>query len=410
MKILGNDLAFTVEEEGRGDGADTVLLAEFALPTQTVEILRPRDIVLFEKLQQIRLFLVQADADNIEAFAVIPVICGNNVGKFRHARRMAIGAIAAASLLAAGNLWAQAAAWPSRSVKFIVPAPAGTAPDIAARLVGERLARIWNQPVVVENRPGAGGIVGFAALKNAEKDDHQFAFVPASSLTLSPYMFKSAAVDIVKDLAPVAFIGDSPMMLAVNANSPFNSFKDLMAEARRAPDTLVIASPILNSLPHLTTIMLEKESGTKLRPVPYPGSSQSNAAVLANEAQIVIDGLPALDGLVKGGRLKALATFSEKRLPSQPNLPAVAETHPGFVVNGWFGVVAMNGKRMPLVILIEKLNSDASTKDENNYIQSIVDYWEKESRRIKMLQEVASKYILRRKELVSNDSVIESKR
>ncbi len=270
-------------------------------------------------------------------------------------RRLALATVAAASLLASGALWAQAAAWPTRAVKFIVPAPAGTAPDIAARIVGERLARIWNQPVVVENKPGAGGIVGFAALKNAEKDDHQFGFVPASALTLSPYMFKSSAVDIVKDLTPVAFIGESPMILAVNASSPFNSFKDLVAEARRAPDTLVVASPVLNSLPHLTSVMLEKESATKLRPVPYPGSSQSNAAVLANEAQIVVDGLPALDALVKGGRLKALATFSEKRLPSQPGLPTVAESYPGFVVNGWFGVVAMSGMSPAI---IDRVNRD----------------------------------------------------
>jgi tripartite-type tricarboxylate transporter receptor subunit TctC len=273
-------------------------------------------------------------------------------------RRLALCTLTAASLFAAGSLWAQAPAWPTRPVKFIVPAPAGTAPDIAARIVGERLARIWNQAVVIDNRPGAGGIVGFAALKNAERDDHQFAFVPASALTLSPYMFKSTTLDIVKDFAPVAFIGESPMMLAVNANSPINSFKELMVETHRLPDTLVVASPVLNSLPHLTTLMLEKQSATKLRPVTYPGSSQSNAAVLGSEAQIVIDGLPALDALVKGGRLKALATFAEKRLTSQPNLPTVAETYPGFVVNGWFGVVALNSMSPAI---IERVNRDIGT-------------------------------------------------
>jgi tripartite-type tricarboxylate transporter receptor subunit TctC len=269
-------------------------------------------------------------------------------------RRLALGGLALAALLGAGNLWAQSN-WPTRTVRFVVPAPAGTAPDVVARIVGERLSRIWGQGVVVENRPGAGGIIGFAAMKNAEKDDHQFGFVPASALTLSPYMFKSASVDIVKDFVPVAFIGDSPMIMAVNANSPFNSFKDLLAEARRAPDTLVAASPVLYSLPHLATIMLEKESATKLRPVPYPGSSQANTAVLGNEAQLVIDGLPALDGLIKGGRLKALATFSEQRLPTQPNWPAVTESYPGFTAIGWFGVVAMNGMSPAI---IERVNRD----------------------------------------------------
>lgn len=274
-------------------------------------------------------------------------------------RGFAVGVLAVFGLFTSGVLWAQATSpWPTRAVKFIVPAPAGTAPDIAARIVAERLSRIWSQPVVVDNRPGAGGVVGLSVMKNADKDDHQFAFVPASTLTLSPYMFKSNAVDIVKDLAPVAFIGDSPMMLAVNSNSPINSFKEFIAEARRLPDSLVVASPMLYSVPHLTTLMLEMTSMTKLRPIPYPGSSQANAAVLGNEAQIVIDGLPALDALIKGGRLKPLAIFSEKRLTTHPNLPAVMETYPGFVVNGWFGVVALKDFSPAL---IERVNRDINS-------------------------------------------------
>ena len=273
---------------------------------------------------------------------------------FTALRRFAIAGVALAGLLGAGNLWAQAV-WPTKTVRFIVPAPAGTAPDVVARILGERLSRMWGQAVVVENKPGAGGIVGFSALKNNEKDDHQFAFVPASSLTLSPYMFKSKAVDVVKDLAPVAFIGESPMIIAVNVNSPFNSLKDLLAEARKSPDTLVVAAPVLYSLPHLTTLMLQKESGTKLRSIPYPGSAQANTAVLANEAQVVIDGLPALDALIKGGRLKALGTFAEKRMPTQPDWPSVTETFAGFDVIGWFGVVAMNGISPAI---IERVNRD----------------------------------------------------
>lgn len=269
-------------------------------------------------------------------------------------RRVAIAGAALAALLGTGSLWAQST-WPTRAVRIIVPSPPGTAPDVVARIVGERLSRIWGQGVVVENRPGAGGIVGFAALKNNEKDDHQFAFAPASSLTLSPYMFKSKVVDVVKDLVPVAFIGDSPMILAVNANSPFHSLKDLLAEARKSPDSLVVATPVLYSLPHLATLMLQKESGTKLRPVPYPGSTQANSAVLANEAQVVIDGLPALDALIKGGRLRALATFADTRMPTLPSLPAVTETFPGFDVTGWFGVVAMNGTS---AAIIERVNRD----------------------------------------------------
>lgn len=271
-------------------------------------------------------------------------------------RRIALGALVAAALLGAGSAWSQAS-WPTRTVRFVVPSPPGTAPDIVARIVGERLAQKWGQAVVIENRPGAGGIVGFSALKNNEKDDHQFGFAPASALMLSPFLFKSAAVDIVRDFTPVAFIGDSPMIVAVNASSPFNSLKDLLAEARKAPDSVVVASPVLYSLPYLAIFMLQKESGTKLRPVPYPGSAQANTAVMANEAQVVIDGLPAMDALVKGGKLKALATFSDKRMPNQPNLPTVNETFAGFDVVGWFGIVASTGTREAI---IERVNHDVN--------------------------------------------------
>ena len=279
-------------------------------------------------------------------------------------RRLAALGLAVAAALATVSHVAQAqaptdsAVWPTKPVRLVVPALPGTAPDVVARIVGERLSRLWGQPVVIENRPGAGGMIAFAAMKSAKVDDHLFAFVPASAVALSPYMFKSANVDILRDLVPVAFIGESPMVLAVRADSPYNSVADLLAQARKQPDTLVAASPVQFSVPHLTTDLLSRASGTSLRAITYAGSSEAASAVIGGDAQLVIDGLPALDGLVKGKRLKLLATFGASRLAKQPGLPAVAETYPEMVVNGWFGMLALNGTSART---IERVNRDVAT-------------------------------------------------
>lgn len=272
-------------------------------------------------------------------------------------RQLVAGCVLAAAATAAGSASAQSPAWPTKPVRLVVPSPAGTAPDIMARIVGDKLSRMWDQPVIVENRPGAGGIVAFSNMKSNEKDEHAFTFVPASSVAMSPYMYKSTQVNIVRDLTPVAFIGESPMILAVKAGSPISSFAELLAAMRKQPDTLVTAVPLQFSLPHLTNELLSKAAGASLRSVPYPGSSQGASAVVGGDVQVVIDGLPPLDGLIQGGRLKALATFSAKRLTSHPDWVAVTETFPGLVVNGWFGLFAMTGMNPAI---IQKVNGDVA--------------------------------------------------
>lgn len=273
-------------------------------------------------------------------------------------RRQLMAACALAALACTtGSASAQTPAWPSKPVRLVVPSPAGTAPDIMARVVGDKLSRMWNQAVIVENKPGAGGIVAFSSMKTNEKDDHMFAFVPASAVAMSPYMFKSTQVDIPRDLTPVAFIGESPMVLAVKAESPIKSFAELLATMKKQPDTLVTAFPVQFSLPHLTNELLSKANGASLRSVPYPGSSQAASAVVGGDAQVVVDGLPPLDGLIQGGRLRGIATFSAKKLPGHPDWAVVADTFPGLVVNGWFGILAMTGMNPAIV---QKVNADVA--------------------------------------------------
>ncbi len=274
-------------------------------------------------------------------------------------RRTAL-AVCAAALLANGVAQAQTAApagWPTKPVRLWVPSPAGTAPDIVARVMGDKLSKLWGQPVIVENRPGAGGNIGLGAIKSGTQDDHTFAFVPASVLTLTPYMFKSTQVDVVRDFVPVALVAEGPMMMAVNATSAMNTVADVIAQARKSPDTFVVTSPFIYSVPHLTVEVLAKAAGVPLRSVPYTNSGAAIAAVMNNDAQLIIDGIPPIEPMVKGGKLKAIALFSDGRMANRPQTAAVSETYPGMVVNGWFGIVAPKGTSDKA---IERINLDVA--------------------------------------------------
>ncbi len=251
-----------------------------------------------------------------------------------------------------------AAAWPDKPVRLIVPGAAGVAPDIMARLLGEKLSKIWNQPVIVDNKPGAGGLIGFQAAKTGSKDDHTFIFAPASAYVLTPYMFKSQTVDIVNDFVPVAMIGISPMMAAVAADSPANTLADALAMARKEPDKFVVSTTAQYTVPNLAVDMISKASGVPLRAIPYTASGQSISSVLGGDAPMLIDGVPPIDPMIKGKKLKAVAIFSEARLPNRPDLPAAAETYPSLVINGWFGVVAPRGTSSAA---IERVNRDLGT-------------------------------------------------
>lgn len=261
-------------------------------------------------------------------------------------RQFLIGGCALSLAALAIPSWSQTAPpaeWPTKPVRMMVPAAAGTAPDIMARVLGEKLAKLWGQPVVVDNRPGAGGIIGMTAAKNAERDSHGFAFVPASVITLTPYMYRPTNVDMVRDFTAVAMVGVSPMMAAVRADSPASTLANVIQDARRNPDKFVVATTFQYSVPHLTAELLSKAAGVPLRAVPFTTSGQSVSAVVNGDAHLVLDGIPPLEGMVKGGRLKPLATFSEERLPQRGHIPTAAETYPGLVVSGWFGVLAPTG-------------------------------------------------------------------
>jgi tripartite-type tricarboxylate transporter receptor subunit TctC len=258
--------------------------------------------------------------------------------------------------LAAVASAAQAQSWPTKTVRILVPSPPGTAPDIITRLYVDRLTTMWGKPVIVENRPGAGGNVAMGALVRGDRDDHVFASVMATVVTLTPHLFKELQYNI-DEVVPVAMIGTSPMMLTVNPALGVNSVADLVKLAKSQPGKLNFALPLLNSVPHLAGEMLGAAAGVKFYPVAYNGSVAAVTATMTGESQLMIDGLPPQVAQVRAGKLKALAVTSTNRLPGFENLPTLSESYPGLKAIGWFGVLAPSGVS-PAVV--SKVNADIS--------------------------------------------------
>ncbi|MFZ4287903.1 Bug family tripartite tricarboxylate transporter substrate binding protein [Variovorax sp. HJSM1_2] len=272
----------------------------------------------------------------------------------RRLRRSLLALAATALSLAFGAAPAHADTWPSKPVRLVVPFPAGAAPDVVARLVADRLARSWGQSVYIENKPGAGGIPGMSTLARAPADGYTIGFVPAAAATLTPLLYKNPQFNIDSDIVPVANIGISPMMVAVNSSSNIYTVADLVREAKAQPGKLNFAAAQANSVPHLTGEMLSRAGELQLFTVPYSGSPTATNALLAGDAKLTVDGLPALVQHVKGGKLRAIAVTSAQRLPGFENVPTVGETFKGFESVGWFALFVPAGTPVAVVDQINR--------------------------------------------------------
>ncbi|MGD9941728.1 MAG: Bug family tripartite tricarboxylate transporter substrate binding protein [Burkholderiaceae bacterium] len=261
-------------------------------------------------------------------------------------------------MLAASIAYPQTADWPTRPVRLLVPAGAGSVPDTMARLIGDRLAQIWGQSVVVENKVGAGGLIGLTTAKMEAQGRHTLVLAPASTLVVTPFMYRSANVDIVRDFAPVALIGLGTMMIAVRADSPIGSLSELLKQARAEPGRFSVATTSMYSLPHLAVGILSQAAGVPIHTVTFNSSSQGVQSVINGDTQVMVDGTPAIDPMIRGKRMKPIAVFTQGRAANRPDVPAVAEQFPALVLNGWHGVVAPAD--MPAAV-IARVNRDIGT-------------------------------------------------
>ena len=256
---------------------------------------------------------------------------------------------------AAGHVAAQAT-YPARSVRFIVPYPPGSGTDIVARMLGQKLAEGWGQQVLVDNRPGAGAIIGVDAIAKAAPDGYTIGIADNGPLAINPALYPKLPYNPLRDFAPVTLVANLPFILVVHPSVAANSVAELVALAKARPGQINYASVGNGSAVHLATELLKTRAGIDLLHVPYKGSAPALNGVLSGEASVMFVNLLSSQQLVKAGKLRALATGTPKRLLAMPDLPTVAEAGvAGYEYLAWFGVVAPAGTPRPI---IERLNAD----------------------------------------------------
>lgn len=234
-----------------------------------------------------------------------------------------------AAMLVAAMATAHAQSYPSRPIKLIVAYAAGGLPDTVARLLGQRLQETLGQPVVVENRTGAGGSAAIGALLQAPADGYTFFVTDGPLLALAPVVNATLPYD-PKDLVPVSLVGTAPLFLAVNSNVKAANLGELISAAKANPGKINYGSAGVGSIHHLTAEAMADALGVQLTHVPFRGSGASVPAMIGGQVEMVFASPPALTGFVKDGRARVLAINSSKRSPLFPDVPALAESIPGF--------------------------------------------------------------------------------
>jgi tripartite-type tricarboxylate transporter receptor subunit TctC len=275
----------------------------------------------------------------------------------RFLTQWALGAIATAAL-GLSALTASAQAWPTKPVRVVVPAPAGSSLDVIVRGMTETLKTRWGQPLVVENKPGAGGTIGMDVVAKATPDGYTLGIGFNGPVAFGPFMFKKMPYDPAKDLIPVVLTTSQPNVLAVPANHPAQNFKEFVAWAKTQGDKVSYASVGLGSSSHLSMELLKATAGFEATHVPFNGSPPAALSVAQNETQALLAVEPALLSLVQGGRLKLLAVTSPQRLSARPDLPTVAEAgYTGFDALAWNGLFAPSGTPGEV---ITRINADVN--------------------------------------------------
>ena len=260
-----------------------------------------------------------------------------------------------AVLAAFGIGAAQAQEYPTKPVRIVVPYPAGGFNDTLGRLAAKHLGEYWKKPVIVDNKPGAGTMIGTKEVAGAAADGHTI-LVVQFPYAANPWLYKNIAYDTQKAFAPVLLAGRSPMLLVSYAQGPYRTAAELLAAARAKPNALTYGSSGAGSSNHLAMALFETATGTQMRQIPYKGSTPMLTDLAGGQFDVALDLLPHAMPFMQSGRVRPLAIAAPKRSPLLPDVPTAAEAGiPGYEVSSWHGFVVPSGTPQSVV---DKLNSD----------------------------------------------------
>jgi tripartite-type tricarboxylate transporter receptor subunit TctC len=253
---------------------------------------------------------------------------------------------------------ATAQQFPAKLVKIVVPQAPGGATDVFARKIGQVLSERWGQPIIIENRAGAGGVLGTDAVAKSAPDGYTLLVTYAGSQAINPSLYPKIPFDSVGDFQTVATLAVTPLILIVNPKLPAQNLADFIALAKAKPGTLTYASSGNGSVNHLLGEMLKAGTGISMLHVPYRGVAPAITDVIGGQVDAAFSSVPSVLQMIRGGNVRALAVSSARRIATAPEIPTMAESGlPGFDVNPWWGILAPAGTDMAIV---RKINTDVA--------------------------------------------------
>ena len=249
-----------------------------------------------------------------------------------------------------------AQSYPSRPIRIIAQFTPGTSTDILARVVAQKMTEHWGQQVIVDNRPGAGAVIGTVAARNASPDGYTLVMAVSSAFGINPTLYSKLPYDAVMDFAPISNLGLTPQTLVASPAAAIRSVKEFVAAAKDKPGQVNYASLGSGSTSHLTMEIFRAAADIKLNHVPFKGSGEAHAQLMGGQIPVMFDAIPATQPHIKSGKLRGLGIATLKRSPFLPELPTIAESgYPGFEAVGWIGIAAP--ARTPTPVL-DKLNAE----------------------------------------------------
>ena len=276
-----------------------------------------------------------------------------------------VQALVAGCVMAAGfSISARAQEWPQKPIRIIVSFGPGGGADIIGRILAQSMQEKLGQPVVIENRPGAGGILGNEMVANAEADGYTLGIMTAGQI-IAGVTKKNLRYDTLTAFAPISQVATASLMIVTRPDFPANNAKELIAVAKADPGKIVFASPGFAATQHFAGEMFMQTAGVKLLHVPYRTSPEAITAVLGKQADVLFDTVSALIGQVQSGQLKALAVTGKDRFPAVPNVPPAIESGglPGYDVTTWYGVFAPRGTPPAVIAKLNKVLNDSLAEE-----------------------------------------------
>jgi tripartite-type tricarboxylate transporter receptor subunit TctC len=274
-----------------------------------------------------------------------------------------IAGAAAAALLWNAPVGAQN--YPAKPVRIIVGLAPGGTTDVFTRILAQRLTESWGQQVIVDNRPGASGMIGGDVVAKAAPDGYTLLVSPQTSLAVAPALYGKAPYDTAKDFAPVTLLGSTPLLMVVHPSFPAKTFAEFMTLAKKPGQQLTFGSGGIGSSPHMAGELLKARLGIQMTHVPYKGESPAIADTMGGQIPIMFGNLPVAVPHVKTGRLRALANTTAKRSPLAPQVPTVAESGVGdFAIATWYGMLAPAGIAADLVMRLQRDSSRVLSQPE----------------------------------------------